>query len=119
MFSTIKNYIILAFLAVSIVCAGLYLWQRVTVVKQKAEIVKLNGEKAALEDETKAYKESVAKAKQLSKDYQKLENEKESLRAKISKMEQNTKCIGEYDEKVFTDITEYFNAHGVRSTDGS
>ena len=119
LFANFKNYIMIGMLAVVVLLGGLYLWQRVTVVKQKASIEKLQGEKEALLAETEAQKKNVDRAKALTKNYQKLENEKESLRAKISKMEQNTKCIGEYDEKIFTDITLYFNSFGVRSADGS
>jgi len=118
MFSTIKNYIILFFLILCILFSGLYLWQRVTVVQQKAKIEKVTAENVELKEQAKINKKNIADAKALAAEYQKLKNETSKIRNELMKLEQGKKCLGEDDEKVFTYITRLFNDKRVRSDDG-
>lgn len=119
MFSGIKNYIIIGMLVVIVVLGGLYLWQRITVVKQKGKITQLSTENISLKEQAEINAKNIANAKELATKYQKLQNETSKIKAEIAKLEQGRKCLEADDEKVFAYITRYFNDEWVRSDDGS
>ena len=118
MFSSIKNYIIIGMLVIIVALGGLYLWQRITVVKQKGEITQLSTENTSLKEQAEINAKNIANAKELAAKYQKLQNEKSKIKAEIAKLEQGRKCLEADDEKVFTYITRYFNDEWVRADDG-
>jgi len=117
MFSGIKNYIIIGCVALCVVLSGLYLWQRVTVVKQKAEIAKISTENTSLKTQMEINKKNVEDAKALTAKYQKLQNETSKIKNELVKLEQGRKCLEADDEKVFTYITRYFNDEWMRTDD--
>lgn len=117
MFTKIQMYVIVALLAVVVVCAGAFLWQRVTVVKQKGKITELSTENTGLKEQAKINAQNIANAKALTTKYQKLQNETSKIKAELVKLEQGRKCLEADDEKVFTYITRYFNDEWVRSDD--
>jgi len=84
------------------------LWQRNTIVKQKNEISNLSALVVAAEQEKEAIKK-------LTKERQLLANSNAVLKRRISAMTES-RCIGEEDEEIITDITDYFNNHGVLSS---
>lgn len=119
MFSKIKSYIMIGMLVVIVLLGGLYLWQRITVVKQKGEITQLSTENTALKESAKINAQNIANAKELTAKYQLLSIETGKIRKEIMELTQGKKCMEADDEKVFTGITRYFNDERVRSDDSS
>jgi hypothetical protein len=119
LFDKIKNYVMIGMIAVIVILGGLYLWQRITVVKQKGEITKLSTENISLKEQAKTNAKNIADANALTAKYQKLQNETSKIKAEIFKLTQGRKCLEADDEKVFTYITRFFNDEWVRSDDSS
>jgi|GEM_PF-5355266 hypothetical protein len=85
------------------------LWQRNTIVKQAAQISNLTAIAKAAEEEKAANKK-------LTKEKQALSSQNATLQRRIYAMSES-KCIGEEDEKILTDVTDFFNNRGMLSTD--
>jgi hypothetical protein len=110
-----KNWLIIILLAASIIIGGMYLWQRVTVIKQKGEINMLTEAKKDLEGQVADYKKNVAAMKNLQKEQQKVADDAAKLMREVNKMKA-TKCLEAKDEKTISDVTNFFNSRGVRNT---
>lgn len=117
-FSKFKNYIMIGMLIVIVALAGMYFWQRITVVKQKGEITQLTTENISLKEKEKINKKNIEDAKVLTIKYQILQNETSKIKSELIKLERGKKCLGEEDEKLFTIITNRFNDRRMQSEDG-
>jgi hypothetical protein len=112
----IQKYLIYVLVAALVIIGGLYLWQRITVVKQKAEINTLTVTKAELEGQIADAKANVAAAKKSQKEQQKIANDAAILLAKVGNINP-TKCLEAKDEKTISDITYFFNSRGLLIAD--
>ena len=105
-----EKYIIIALLALVILVGGYALWQRAEV--KSVGLAKANEEKAALQTQVIQAQKNVVAAQKAQAVLQKTADSmaQELLAAQTS----DTKCvIGGNDEKILSDVTDYFNAHGV------
>jgi hypothetical protein len=110
--SVIEKYIIIALAALLVIVSGLYLWQRITVVKQKCQIDSLTVANKDLQGQVADYKNNVLAAKLAQIEAQKIADETSGLLAEAQKI--NSTCVlGRDDEKVISDITSYFNVGGL------
>lgn len=107
-----KNILLIVLAIASIVISFLYLWQRNTVVKQSGQIEALTKTNADLNAQIEDYKTVIVKIKKSQEEQQKIANNTASLMSKINKMNEN-KCLEVQDEKIISDVTHYFNTHGV------
>ena len=114
----IKNYLIYALITAFVIVGGLYLWQRSTVIKQKAEINALTVTKAELEGQVADAKANIAAAKKSQKEQQKIANDAATLLAKVGNINP-TKCLEAKDEKTISDITYFFNSRGLLTVDSN
>lgn len=107
-----KNILLIALAVISVVASFMYVWQRNTVVKQKGEIKALTITNADLNAQIEDYKSAIVKIKKAQKEQQKIANDTASLKLEINRMKEK-KCLEAQDEKIISDVTHFFNSHGV------
>jgi hypothetical protein len=116
--SVIEKYIIYVLAIALVVIGGLYLWQRVEVVKQKGQITVLSEEKIALQTQVSEAQKNVLAAKKAVEEQQKIVSDMESVYAEAQNSD--SKCIiGAQDEKTISDMFYYFNFGVLPSADSA
>ena len=112
--SFIQKYIIYILVALLVVVGGLYLWQRITVVQQASQIDALQAENAGLTGQVADYKAGIAAAKKAQAAQQRVADNMAILLLEAQAIENNC-IIGGKDETTISDITYFFNSHGLLS----
>lgn len=113
-----KNMILTVLAALVVVIGGLYLWQRNTVVQQAGQIDSLKVANAGLTSQVANYKAGIIAAKKAQAEQQKVADNMAKLLLEAQAIETN--CIlGGNDEKTISNITYFFNSHGLLSAGDS
>ena len=106
------KYVVIVFAVIAVICAGLFLWERNTVVKQAGQISALQVENTGLIGQVQAAQKNVEAQKKLTAQYQKVANDASALMTEVNNIKGSLK-LGGGDAKTICDITDYFNNSGV------
>jgi hypothetical protein len=106
------KYVIIGLTVIAAICAGLFLWERNTVVKQAGQISALQVENTGLLGQLQAAQKNIEAQKKLVVQYQKAANDAAALMAEVNNIK-GTLTLGDGDAKTICSVTDYFNNAGV------
>jgi cysteine synthase len=106
------KYVVIVFAVIAVICAGLFLWERNTVVKQAGQISALKVAETDLTNQVTAAKLDVINMKLTQQAQQQITDNEVGLSSQVSTMKE-TKCLEVTDEKTIADITDFFNNRGL------